>query len=109
MNAHVKPLISLADAIAIVKAAGYNVTKPRAKKTQLTTVGPTFVANWSDGIVTRMSIHTSDEKPDLGRALRVSAAAHDSRTKGLSFAQITSGHFERAGKVLHSYSAEQLN
>lgn len=103
MNMHVTPSISLADAIKMVKAAGYTVTKQRAKKVKLATVGPTFVANWSDGVQTRMSIHTNDEKPDLRRAIRVSHAAYDSRTKGWGFASIVSDHFERGGKVLHRF------
>lgn len=102
---HVNPE-ELAQAIALVKSAGFNVSKPRAKK--LTTVGPTFVANWSDGVVTRMSIHTNDMRPDVGRAVRVSAAAYDSRTKGLGVARLESGSFERGGKVLHTYAGAEL-
>ncbi len=108
MNAYSKPVMDLAMAIAIVKAAGYTVTKPRAKRVKLTKVGPTFVADWSDGIRTRMSIHTNDEKPDLERAIKVSRAAYESRTKGLGFATMTQGTFERDGETLHHYGPREL-
>ena len=101
--------MDLIQALAIVKAAGYRVSKPAEKK--LKTVGPTFVALWSDGVFTRMSIHTHAEKPDVGRAVRVSKAAYDSRTKGLGFATISCGWFERHGSMVGAhgvYQAEQL-
>lgn len=98
--------MDIKEAIAFVKAAGYTVTKKAEKK--LRTVGPTFAASWSDGVVTRMSIHTHDEKPDVQRAVRVSKAAYDSRTKGLGFAKLQAGHFERAGLILSRYEAKEL-
>jgi hypothetical protein len=101
--------MDISEALAVVKAAGYRVTKPTEKK--LKTVGPTFVAQWSDGIVTRMSIYTHDEKPDIGRAVRVSKAAYDSRTKGNGLARPDHGWFERAGVVVGiqpRYDAKEL-
>ncbi len=101
-------MTSLQDAIAMVKAAGYTVSKKREKK--LKTVGPTFVAHWVDGQVTRMSIHTMDEAPDLRRAVRVSFAAYMSRTKEEGLPLLKSGHFERNGEILfpHAYAGEDL-
>ena len=98
--------MSLEEAIKMVKAAGYRVTKPAEKKHR--TVGPTFEARWSDGIITRMSIYTTDENLDVGRAVRVSAAAYDSRTKGLGLARLESGHFDRAGQIIKTYEGKQL-
>lgn len=91
--------MDLKTALEMVKAAGYRVTKPAAKK--LKTVGPTFVAYWSDQVVTRMSIHTTDEKPDVERAIRVSRAAYESRTKYKGTAKLVRGHFERGGRAFH--------
>src|SRR4051812_43838586 len=104
--------MELQEAIALVKASGFTVSKPREKK--LKTVGPTFVAHWLDGVVTRMSIHTTDENPDFRRAIRVSHAAYESRTKGLGFStMITEGHFMRGNKTLSSIwltdAADYLN
>lgn len=98
------PDIDLKEAIALVKAAGYKVSKPRiTSRSVLKTVGPTFVANWADDITTRMSIHTPDDNLDLKRAVRVSLAAYLSRTKGRGTAHIDQAHFERDGRVLAAY------
>jgi hypothetical protein len=45
------------DAIACLKAAGYRVSKPKPRVKDR--VGPTFVACFADGQVTRMSTFTS--------------------------------------------------
>jgi len=97
--------MSLQEAIELVKANGYTVRKKSiSRKKALETVGPTFVANWNDGVVTRMSIHTRDENPDLGRAVRVSRAAYESRTKGRGIAKvIVDGYFTRDGELIHKY------
>src|SRR5262252_8246021 len=68
--------MNLEDAIACLKANGYRVTKPgKSRRSTKDRVGPTFVANFSDGRVTRMSCCCSDEKPDWnrGRALAIAA------------------------------------
>jgi hypothetical protein len=67
-------------AIALVTAAGYRVSKPRAPKNP-DRVGPSFVATWSTGEVTRMSTFTTLERPDLGRGVRLALAAYRSRLK----------------------------
>jgi hypothetical protein len=61
--------MQIEQAISIVKAAGYRVTKPKPKAK--TRVGPTFVARFADGQVTRMSTFTSLDKLDYGRGVRL--------------------------------------
>jgi hypothetical protein len=56
----------LEQALSTVRAAGYRVSKPRALKRK-DRVGPTFVAIFTDGTVTRMSTYTSLEKLDVER------------------------------------------
>lgn len=100
--------VSIAEATALLRAAGYTVSKKKASNKKPNGVGPTFVAHWTDGVTTRMSICTPDHNPDMGLGVRVSQAAYDSRTKGLGYATIKSGHFERDGRVLRSYSEREL-
>jgi transcriptional regulator with XRE-family HTH domain len=99
------------EALAVVKAAGYRVAKPKPRKHK-DRVGPTFVAEFADGTVTRMSTFTSLEKLDWGRGVRLSQAAYQSRWRARERAQclvdpdapvlpaIISMHFEQNGKVL---------
>jgi hypothetical protein len=64
---------------------------------------PVFEAKWSDGTVTRMSVWCKDGL-DLGRAVRLSWHAYDSRHKGNGKATIiTTAHFERDGVTLETY------
>ena len=75
--------------------------------------GPTFVATFSDGVVTRMSTFCEDGKLDLGRGIRVARAAYESRRKQPSPALIA-GHFETppcdgsAAVVLRRYTVGEL-
>jgi hypothetical protein len=65
---------------------------------------PVFQAKWSDGVVTRMSVFCREGKLDLGRAVRLSWHAYDSRTKGKGTAKlIVAGQFESEGEVLQTY------
>jgi len=67
-------------------------------------IGPTFQAIWPDGTKTRMTVHCDDEKLDLGRGVRLSWAAYQSRTKGKGRdIRIKEGHFERDGMVFQTY------
>jgi hypothetical protein len=99
--------MSLEQALAIVKAAGYRVSKPRAKRKDR--VGPTFVAHFADGQVTRMSTYTSLAKLDWQRGVRLAQAAYESRARCKpngtnAFAPpIISAHFEQDGNVLAEY------
>jgi hypothetical protein len=84
---------TLAAALAVVRAAGYRVSKPRAKPVK-DRVGPTFVAKFADGMVTRMSTFTSLENLDWDRGVRLSQAAYQSRWRTRERAN----HFKRTGK-----------
>jgi hypothetical protein len=95
---------SLDEAFAIVKSAGYRVSKPRKLKNPKRNkdrVGPTFVAEFADGVVTRMTTFTSLEKLDWDRGERLSQAAYQSRWRTHNAPPaIIAAHFEQDGKVL---------
>ena len=95
---------ALVEAIKTVKAAGYRVSKPRKSKIfkrGKTRVGPTFVAEFADGTVTRMSTFTSLEKLDWDRGERLSIAAYQSRWRTNNVPPaILSERFEQDGVVL---------
>ena len=103
-------LTALDAAINAVKAAGYRISKPRKPKSPETRVGPTFVAEFADGEVTRMSTFTSLEKLDWGRGERLAQAAYGSRWRRVRriradfiepvLPAIVSAHFEQDGIVL---------
>jgi DNA-binding transcriptional regulator YdaS (Cro superfamily) len=117
---------TLPEVIKILRAAGYHVSKPRPPKKfkrGKDRVGPTFVAEFADGAVTRMSTFTSLKKLDWERGKHLSVAAWQSRWR-MRHAQhdelsdkrygghclvnviapvppaIISMHFEQDGKVL---------
>jgi hypothetical protein len=92
--------MNIEDAIACLKAAGYRVSKPKPKVKDR--VGPTFVAWFADGQVTRMSTFTSLANLDRGRGIRLSQAAYESRMKQAAPA-IINAHFEQDGVVLERY------
>ena len=94
-------LTALDAAINAVKAAGYRISKPRKPKSPETRVGPTFVAEFADGEVTRMSTFTSLEKLDWDRGERLSIAAYQSRWRTNNVPPaILSERFEQDGVVL---------
>jgi hypothetical protein len=106
----------LADALAIVRAAGYRVSKPRKPKTfkrGKARAGPTFVCRFSDNTVTRMSTFTSLEKLDWDRGTRLSQAAWEARWRAREQRPywvvapappaIIAAHFEQDGVVLAHY------
>jgi hypothetical protein len=111
-----KAALTLAEAVAMVKAAGYRVSKPRTPKRlrHKDRVGPTFVAEFADGTTTRMSTFTSLENLDWDRGIRLSQAAYQSRWRAHQRKQrpylvdsvapvppaIISARFEQDGKVL---------
>src|SRR5262249_17035047 len=80
----------LNEAVAIIKAAGYRVSKPRTPKhaKPKDRVGPTFVAEFADGTITRMSTFTSLENLDWARGERLSQAAYQSRWRARERAQL---------------------
>ena len=107
----------LDEAIVLVKAAGYRVSKPKAKakpnRNTKDRVGPTCVATFADGQTTKMSTYTSPENLDWDRGVRLSQAAWEARWRrrarfpggGLSLLApvpptIIAMHFEWDGVVL---------
>ena len=107
--------VSLDEAIAQVRAAGYRVSsKPKAKSNGR--VGPTFVAEFADGTITRMSTFTSPANLDVDRGVRLSQAAYEARARrrfGGSLRPvlppIVRARFERDGKTLASYDEQACN
>jgi len=102
----------LAKAIAMVKSAGYRITRAKASKIPRPKkrVGPSFVAKFADGTTTRMSVFTSLKKLDWDRGVRLSQAAYQSRWRRMRHIRadfiepvlpaIVSAHFEQDGIVL---------
>jgi hypothetical protein len=92
------------EAIGLLRANGYRVTKPKPKRRDR--VGPTFVAVFADGETTRMSTFTDLHDLDWERGHALSRAAYESRARrkdrkwsGLPPA-IVRCHFEQDGVVL---------
>ena len=70
--------------------------------------GPTFVARFADGQTTRMSTHTTLDKLDMKRGVRLSRHAYSSRVRK-DPPVILEARFESAdGEVLAEYTQEQL-
>jgi hypothetical protein len=90
--------LSLDHALQIVRAAGYRVTKPKARK--LTSRGPTCVVRFADGVLCRMTTHCRDDALDWERGIKLCKAAWSSRTRRDEAPPIISAHFERDGEVL---------
>jgi hypothetical protein len=83
-------------------AQGLWLSSDQAQQASEGRVGPTFVAHFADGQVTRMSTFTSVEKLDYSRGIRLSQAAYESRTKQVPV-EIVAAHFEQDGAVLQRY------
>jgi transcriptional regulator with XRE-family HTH domain len=102
----------LDEALAIVKAAGYRIVKPRTKPKSpehKTRVGPTCVIEFDDGVVTRMSTWcASDEKLDWDRGVRLAQAAYQSRTRR-SPPAIIAARFERDGQLLAQRNGGEMS
>src|SRR5215472_13564435 len=93
-------LSPLEQALQLVKAPGYRVTKPKSRK--LTSRGPTCVVRFADGVLCRMTTHCLDDALDWDRGVYLCRAAWSNR-KGLPEAQapqVISAHFERDGAIL---------
>jgi hypothetical protein len=76
--------MNLEQALAAVKAAGYRVSMPRKRKAKTKDrVGPTFIAEFADGVTTRMSTFTSLETLDWERGLRLARLAYTARVRRL--------------------------
>jgi hypothetical protein len=94
--------MSIDEAIALVKANGYRVSKPKSKQVKHR-VGPTFVARFADGQVTRMSTFTSLARLDVERGIVLARAAWSSRFPATEVPSIVSAHFEQDDKILARY------
>jgi hypothetical protein len=68
---------------------------------------PTFVAQFADGEVTRMSVFSQPSKLAIGRGVRLAQHAYRSRTRKKR-GSIVGARFEQDGAVLAEYTAEQL-
>ncbi len=75
---------------------------------------PTFVAAFSDGEGTRMTIYCADGKLDLARGVRLSRQAYRAR-KGKAPPAMTAGHFEKrpddddgVSLTLKAYTPDEL-
>jgi len=110
--------MTLDQALEMVRTAGYRVTKAKPRKPSgkvKNRVGPTFVATFADGQVTRMSTFTSLTNLDVARGVRLSRAAYESRARG-RFGKslqrvpppIIRAHFEQDGNVLVTYDAHSM-
>lgn len=89
------------DAIKLLRAAGYRVTKPKPRigKNQRF---PVYVAMFKNGEVTRMTTYTSLEKLDFSRGDRLAKAALEVRASvrrdpSLLFTTIEKAWFEIDG------------
>jgi hypothetical protein len=72
---------------------------------------PTFVAQWSDGVTTKMTTYTMLTRLDLKRGIALSRAAYSSRKKILIAtieATIVEARFEKDGAVVRAYTAEDI-
>lgn len=93
----------LANAIELVKAAGYRVTKAKARKPKKGShKGPSCVVHFADGTTTRMTTHCPGDVLDYGRGERIARVAWSSRHRAAvdSSPPISSISFERDGAVL---------
>jgi hypothetical protein len=91
--------MSLDEALTVVKAAGYRVSKPNSKPKSpkpKDRVGPTFVARFADGETIRMTTFTSLEQLDWDRGTRLSQAAYQSRWRTRSNRRNQTGLYGRA-------------
>ena len=111
----VVPAVATSDALIeaskTVRAAGYRVSKPKKPKIfrdGKNRVGPTFVAEFADGTITRMSVFTPPDL-DWGRGERLSIAAYQSRFRTHEVPPaIISARFEQDGKVLAQRNGESV-
>lgn len=112
--------MELNEALAIVKLHGYRCTKPKPKANKRK--GPTFVAEFADGQVTRMTTFAALDRDGLpGRdayehGVRLSFAAYEARNRNwFALLQLTAADmpaivaacFEQDGEVIVSWDSLQ--
>ncbi len=103
-QANVTLPLNLEEALRLVRAAGYRVSKP---KLRLASRGPTCVVTFADGNTCRMTTHCHDDALDYARGITLCKAAWSTR-RGLPMAeapQVISAHFERGGNILGQQEA----
>jgi hypothetical protein len=69
--------------------------------------GPTLIARFVDGEVTRMSVYTSLARLDVARGVRLARHAYRQRT-GNEPPAIVAAEFVQNGETLRQYSADEL-
>jgi hypothetical protein len=70
---------------------------------------PTFVCQFSDGVVTKMTIHCTPGKLGLRRGIALSRIAYQSRTKGKQPPPIANARFQTLdGVVLREYDHKAI-
>jgi hypothetical protein len=88
--------MSLDEAMKIVRAPGYRVSKPKPRK--LPKVGPTCVVQFADGTLCRMTTHCRDDALDHGLRLCQAAWASRHQRAEEEAPAVTEMHFERDGQ-----------
>jgi hypothetical protein len=82
---------------------------PRSPPIMPPGLSPVFQARFSDKTKVRMSVYSASQPLDVKRAVKVAHAAYASRHHiPISKTTITEARFEKDGKVLAEYTAEQL-
>jgi hypothetical protein len=69
---------------------------------------PTFIAEFADGEVTKMTTFSSIKKLDVERGIRLAKHAYEQRT-GKEPPAMVAARFEQDGQLLASYSAVDLD
>ena len=85
------------------------MNKLQAHEQWQTNTSPTFVARFSDGVVTRMTCHCTPGNLDLRRGIVLARLAYRSRTKGKEPPPITEARFQELdGKILREYDEKAI-
>jgi hypothetical protein len=79
------------------------------QKSDSNRVSPTFVAQFSDGVVTKMTCHCAQGNLDVRRGIVISRIAYESRTKGKEPPPIVEARFQTPdGKILCEYDNKAI-
>ena len=80
-----------------------------SEKINTAVASPVFVAEFADGVVTRMTTYCEDDKKlDIARGIKLAQHAYTQRTKGQRAPALAKASFERDGQVLATYNAIEL-
>lgn len=99
--------MDIQEALKVVRAAGYSVREPKAKKQSR--VGPTCVVQFADGEIFRMTTHSSDEVPDFERGIRLANAAYPARKRAPQGREVgrACAALKRLDKIDEKYPAKR--